>query len=295
MKKLLQWTLFLDILGYGEEQKNIDNQKEADKFIEFMKNNKLIIELQESVDKDTYQNQNINIYDYYDFKSVFISDSLIITAIPTDKLFNEKEYYNFSTFIIMELTFKLLMLIEFVLKEKNLFFRGGISSKFTQVDIKNSLAVGKGLIEAYNIESKLADVPRILLSKEISNDKKIMSYFDKHSKEYGKEFTIFSKDTHIDDYFYLDYLGFILAFLNKSENTRLSNQNFDEKIHEIETIKSTTINTLKNLQNVIQLNLKKHSKNQSVLKKYIWLREYLNSSISKYSYLKYIQEYKITE
>lgn len=222
-KKLMQWTYFLDILGYGEEQKNIDNQEKADAFINFMKGSKYLIEGQEQLDKFFYKDKEHNIYDYYDVKTVFISDSFVLTAIPKENLFDEEDYYYFSTFIIMELTFKIFILLEYILKEKGLFLRGGISKNFTDIDIENSLAVGKGLIEAYSLESKFANVPRILLSKDILNDSKIMEFFLNHSKNYSENFSIFKKDK--DDFYYLDYLGYILSFLNKSESYRTSIQN----------------------------------------------------------------------
>ncbi|WP_417333748.1 hypothetical protein [Halarcobacter sp.] len=222
-KKLMQWTYFLDILGYGEEQKNIDNQEKADAFINFMKGSKYLIEGQEQLDKFFYKDKEHNIYDYYDVKTVFISDSFVLTAIPKENLFDEEDYYYFSTFIIMELTFKIFILLEYILKEKGLFLRGGISKKFTDIDIENSLAVGKGLIEAYSLESKFANVPRILLSKDILNDFKIMEFFLNHSKNYSENFSIFKKDK--DNFYYLDYLGYMLSFLNKSERNRLNIQN----------------------------------------------------------------------
>jgi len=46
MKRLMQWTYFLDVLGYGEEQKNIDTQEKANQFIEFMEDSKSIIDFQ---------------------------------------------------------------------------------------------------------------------------------------------------------------------------------------------------------------------------------------------------------
>jgi len=222
-KKLMQWTYFLDILGYGEEQKNIDSQEKADAFINFMKGSKYLIEGQEQQDKLFYKDKEYDIYDYYEVKTVFISDSFVITVIPKENLFDEDDYYYFSTFIIMELTFKIFILLEYVLKEKGLFFRGGISNKFTDIDTENLLAVGKGLIEAYSLESKFANVPRILLSKDILNDTKIMSSFLTHSKKYSENFSIFKKDK--DNFYYLDYLGYMLSFLNKSERNRLSIQN----------------------------------------------------------------------
>lgn len=357
MKKLMQWTYFLDILGYGEEQKNIDNQEKANIFIKFMEKNKLLIDEQEHIDKNIYKGKKVDIYDYYDFKSVFISDSFVLTAIPKENLFNEEDYYNLSTFIVMELTFKILILLEHILIEKGLLLRGGISNKFTDINEESSLAVGQGLIEAYNLESNLADVPRILLSQEISNDEKIMSCFKKYSQEYKENFSIFPKDVKKDNLYYLDYLGFILSFLYKSENKRLNIQKaMEEKyainkdiivglnnlvteqcseslsenlktffnnesisgkdsikiinmlkessetfaktkddVMYIQSIKTTTINTLEKLQEIIYLNLDKHPKNQKILNKYVWLSDYLNNTIENFSDIEFIQKYKIIE
>ncbi|WP_419777752.1 hypothetical protein [Malaciobacter marinus] len=243
MKKLMQWTYFLDILGYGEEQKNIDNQEKANIFIEFMKGNKFLIDKQEHFDKHAYKDKIVNIYDYYDFKSVFISNSFVLTAIPKETLFNEEDYYNLSTFVVMELTFKILILLEHILTEKGLLIRGGISNKFTDIDEESSLAVGQGLIEAYKLESKFAKVPRVLLSEEISNDVKIMASFKEHSEKYGKNFNIFSKDK-LDNLYYLDYLGYILSFLHKSENKRLDIQKRIEEKYAITEDIITGLNKL---------------------------------------------------
>jgi hypothetical protein len=243
MKKLIQWTYFLDILGYGEKQKEINNKDKAKDFIEFMKSNKLLIDFQEDIDKKFFINKDVNIYEYYDFKSTFISDSFVITAIPKDNKFAEKKYYHYSTLIIMELTFKIFMFIENILEQKGLIIRGGISNKFTDIDVENSLAVGIGLIEAYKLESIDAVFPRILLTKDISEDTEIMSYFDKHSKNQKDGFSIFCKD--VDGFYYLNYFGFMLSLLYKSEHKRIELQ------HELESKYGITFNFIKDFQEII--------------------------------------------
>lgn len=243
MKKLIQWTYFLDILGYGEKQKEINNKDKAKDFIEFMKSNKLLIDFQEDIDKKFFINKDVNIYEYYDFKSTFISDSFVITAIPKDNKFAEAKYYHYSTLIIMELTFKIFIFIENILEQKGLIIRGGISNKFTDIDVENSLAVGIGLIEAYKLESKNAVFPRILLTKDISEDTEIMSYFDKHSKNQKDDFSIFCKDD--DGFYYLNYFGFMLSLLYKSENKRIELQ------HELESKYGITFNFIKDFQEII--------------------------------------------
>ncbi len=301
MKKLMQWTYFLDILGYGEKQKEIDTQKKADNFMEFMKVNKEFFTLQDGMNKDFYSDKEINIYDLYEIKSVFISDSFVLTAIPKDKEFEDDEYYSLSTSIVMELTFQILYFIENTLDEIELTVRGGISNKFTDIDTESSLAVGQGLIEAYKLESKNSN-PRILLSQDISNDEKLMLYFEKHSKMYGENFSIFFKDT--DNFYYLNYLGFMLAILRRSENPNNKRNSFPKEIAEFisknnidlngET-KNTTIKTLENFKKVIQKNLKEQSSNDNpyIYNKYVWLKKYHNSTIEDFKDLEFIQKYKI--
>lgn len=298
----MQWTYFLDVLGYGAEQKKIDTQEKADNFMEFMKVNKSFIEFQDGMNKDFYSDKEINIYDLYEIKSVFISDSFVLTAIPKDKEFEDDEYYHLSSSIVMELTFQILYFIENILDEKELTIRGGISKKFTDIDTESSLAVGQGLIEAYKLESKDATVPRILLSQDISDDKKLMSYFEKHSKMYGENFSIFSKDT--DNFYYLNYLGFMLAILRRSENPNNKRNSFPKEIAEFisknnidlngET-KNRTIKTLENFKKVIQKNLKEQSSNDNpdIYNKYVWLKKYHNSTIEDFQDLEFIQKYKI--
>ena len=350
MKKLIQWTFFLDILGYGQVQKNIDTKEKADKFVKFMKETKKIVEIQDDIAEKIYKGMKFNLNDYYDFKSVFISDSFVLTAIPKEREFNDSEYYSYSTFVMMELTFRIIELIEFLLREEGLLIRGGISRKFTYISEENSLAIGQGLIEAYTIESSFAEVPRILLSQEISNDTKIMTWFDRQSQPYGNNFSIFCKDTNKDDLYYLDYLGYTLVLLNRGEKMRsdilkeakekysiseetlmgifniikdTNEENFREDLskyyakskfgkedikivekmlsesyimswfQQSEILKSITIKSLDNLIKTIQKNIKKHSENINVLKKYVWLREYLNNSIEKFPHIEFIQKYKI--
>jgi len=220
----MQWTLFLDILGYGQEQKKIDNQEKANDFIQFMSINKELIKVQDQMNKQFFSDKDINLYEYYDFKAVFISDSFVLSAIPKVQTqeFLDNDYYDLSAFTLIELTYQIFIFIENILKEKGLIVRGGISNKFADIDDVNSLAVGEGLIEAYELESKFAKVPRILISKEISNNKKLMLSLKKHSKVYGN---ILSKDTDRDDFYYLNYLSFMLELLNKSEKQRVKVQN----------------------------------------------------------------------
>lgn len=71
-----------------------------------------------------------------------------------------------------------------------------------------------------------------------------MSSFKEHSKKYGENFSIFSKDTNLDNFYYLDYLGYILSFLYKSESKRLDIQKTIEQKYAITKDIITGLNKL---------------------------------------------------
>ena len=279
MKKLMQWTYFLDILGYGKEQKKINNQKKADDFMNFMKYCKERIIEEEAIHKEFDSSGEFNFYDYYEIKFVFISDSFVLTAIPKKTEFNDYDYYNYSAYAIIELTQRIWSFIQHVLNEKGLVIRGGISNKFTDIDTESSLAVGQGLIEAYKLESDYSN-PRILLSKDISTDESLMKCFDELSKEGGSNFSLFLKDE--DGMYYLNYLGFMLVPF------RGDYEPFEELI----------IKFFKKLKKEIKSNLEKYQdskddKEIDIYNKYVWLKGYHNSTIENFKDLSFIEHCKI--
>ena len=286
--KLQQWTIFLDILGYGEENKNIKTQKEADKFIEFMLENKtMLIELNQDNKENKNPSDYFDINRYYEIKFVFISDSFVLSFVP--KAFEPLDFEKHQSFTeqayaksLYDLTEKIQRLISFVLVKKGLFLRGGISNKFT--DIKDFLAVGEGLIESYSIESKLAKYPRIILSKDI-----VTPNFRKNLESLAKffeNFSIIKQDSK--GFFYLDHLGYRLAVYKKA----FTSKEYKE-IH-IRNMKNGLVEFLISHKDIIQtqiIDFKDKCKNEQniklkrgylkVLRKYQWSKHYHNCSIKQ--------------
>lgn len=48
MEKLIPWTLFIDMLGYGDINGNINNEENAQDFYKFMRSNADVFDLQDS-------------------------------------------------------------------------------------------------------------------------------------------------------------------------------------------------------------------------------------------------------
>ncbi|WP_157925777.1 hypothetical protein, partial [Escherichia coli] len=79
--KLLQWTLFIDMLGYREINGSINTEDAAQDFVNFMEMNKGIFDIQNNkIIEDSYKHsEQFDLYQFYDIKYAFVSDSFILT------------------------------------------------------------------------------------------------------------------------------------------------------------------------------------------------------------------------
>jgi len=294
--KLIQWTFFLDMLGYGNKNSLIKNREDAQKFIDFMKGNQKILDSHNDNKalKKQYKTQWFDLYKYYEVKFTFISDSLVFTMLPkeVDENLNEDVYYSHSANVLFIISMRIFTVILYVLEKEKIFIRGGISNKFC--DISEQFAVGEGLIEAYNLESEFAIYPRILLSKEISSNYKIMNSLKVIAKKMYNGNYLIKKDT--DDYFYLDYLTFKLSqsdINSQSIQFALTKQTISSiELNQQKLITIQIINIHKEIieNNINEMNQKITNSNNSkdlqkynrILQKYIWLKKYHNRVISNF-------------
>ena len=187
--KLEQWVLFIDMLGYQDINGAISDDKKANDFISFMKENENLFSNQDSQEnQNMYKNSTFDLYAFYDIQRAFVSDSLII-------ILNRLQSFIFNC-----------------AKSKNILLRGGVSNKYCH--IHNNFAVGKGLIDAYNYESKFANYPRIALSKNISDNVQLIESMNTIVK------FIYNKDTFLkvdnDNIYYLDFIKFNIALSEKA-------------------------------------------------------------------------------
>lgn len=290
--KLLQWTLFIDMLGYREVNGSISSDRTAEDFIDFMEANKNILDFSNREEvKERYEKDEFNLYEYYDVDSCFVSDSIIITYKPkeVEKLTNEELKFMHSANALFIICMRLQTVIFNCFTEKGIFLRGGISSKYSY--IKDSFAVGEGVIEAYLAESSIAKSPRIVLHPNIEENKKLIEkIFFLSDVMYGGK-SLIQRDSK-DGVLFLDYIGFALASSDlKSQSVaraavvdpvsflaqKAVTENYVRRHYEALSAK---LHELTSRLEAMEAGSEGREKILRVLSKFIWLKEYHNRSIA---------------
>jgi len=240
---------FLDVLGF--RQKLIDFEQEA-------RNNRIGSNVAES-EETAYQRQYIS-YKANDFINTFKS---AISKLDVEKY----RYYLFSDNICItsikdtsksDLQDLLLVITElyFEFAQKGYFLRGGIDYGLF-IDEKE-IAVGIPLARAYELETKKAVYPRIVLSENLV-----------------KEFqAINNKGEKVYDYLYSDALildSCEIKFLNVFLQVFQSDYREDRE------------RFFKKFNNVIVTNLEENKANEVVFVKFKWLAEQFNEFIDLFT------------
>lgn len=290
--KLVQWTLFIDMLGYRDINGAINSEDKAKEFILFMEDNKKSLDfLNRQEVKDWYKkDQHFDLYRYYDITHAFISDSLVITFSPKEvsSLRNIKKKYMHSANALFIILMRLQTVIFNCFSQQGVFLRGGISTKYCY--IKDQFAVGEGLISAYKAESKLAIYPRIAFSPEVLEDKQLKKSIEKLSElMYGGN-SIIKRNT--DNIYYLDYLGYNLSTVDLNINmiSEAAKQNYTQHLYNVEHMKFFFAKHASAIKSKLsELNARKSilsgdklAKIEKLIEKFVWLKEYHNSSVSKH-------------
>ncbi len=187
---------FIDILGYSNMVK-ADLEGPTGEEKHFHK----LLKLHQETSKLTYDN--------LDFSLTQFSDSIIISA-P----FNLETFHNFSK-LIAEYQFKLLL--------NGIPVRGGIT--FGKHFHKDGFLFSSALIDAYNIESKLARFPRIVISEDLYE---LLT----SSNQMNMEYIAFDNNYKIIDFLHNvelnpEYLESINRLIIKMENNK--NETVSEK------------------------------------------------------------------
>lgn len=281
--KLLQWTLFIDMLGYGELNGTIESDEHADEFISFMSKNADIFKQQDNDDmRNGYEESNFNIYEYYDIQHALISDSLVITYKPKELKteISDKLFYLHSANAFFIIALRLQWYLYHCLEKKKIFVRGGISNGYAK--IHGNFAVGSGIIEAYKIESKIAKYPRIVISDEIKKNQPLLEAISFLSGSLYNIPTIFAEEEGI---IFFDYVRLMVRIglqggLNV-QNMALYHNFFT--YHRDAIIYHTDFA----IKKIEQLNkegkISEASKTEdSVLSKYEWLKNYHNNAIKTF-------------
>lgn len=297
--KLLQWTIFIDMLGYREINGSINTEAAAQDFVNFMEMNKGIFDIQNNKTiEDNYKHSDqFNLYQFYDIKYAFVSDSFILTFYPleVENLTNHDKMYMHSANALFIITMRLQTFIFNCFSEKGVFLRGGISNKYCY--IKDAFAVGEGLIEAYKIESTVAIYPRIAFSADIVANKKLMRQVEFLSNEMynGNQLISVNPD---DNVYFLDYIGFQLATIDtgskRVQDIILKNRKwFDEHFKVVETyIKKHSYEIELKLKELKSKRLTIPENDQRgidrVIEKFEWLRSYHNDKVFKSTLLSHL-------
>jgi hypothetical protein len=283
--KLEQWTLVIDMMGYGVINGRIKTEEEAKEFITFMKKNVELITQQDNDEvKKMYAKTSFNLYEYYDIKIIFVSDSIMVSYYPKEvsslTLENERILHSANAlFIILQ---RLQIFMYHCMNEKKIMVRGGISNKFSLIE--DSFAVGEGIIEAYILESKIAVHPRVILSKDIMKHETLIKAIRLLSKALYNIDSILETDEN--GVYYLDYLGYnIRQALQGSFNLlNLASYQAFFLTHK-ETIEfhyGATLDAIERLKKTAPADEKGLKKLMEVLEKYIWLKVYHNRKMETF-------------
>ncbi|WP_028302626.1 hypothetical protein [Oceanospirillum beijerinckii] len=290
--KLIQWTVFVDMLGFGEINKKIKDQESANKFINFMKSNEELFTRPQTNLRESYEQHGrsggFNVYDYYDFDFTFISDSFVISFSPKEvPEIRENLFYQHSANCLFIISMRLSTFIVNCQKEYGIFLRGGISDKFSKISA--SFAVGEGVIDAYRVESVVAKYPRIALSESIVENRKLMERLNFIADQMYSGFRIIKQD--VDSVYYLDYLGHQGTFID--QNNDMGRRNIiDQDLAQLQVsfknyyfmYKTHRDEIVKCIESVVE-RIEKSSdpkvlqKLHNVLDKYRWLTKYHNHSL----------------
>lgn len=263
--KLMSFTVFLDILGFGSKVSKITNEIQAKDFVTFMQSNKKIFEITSSMPVLDY-------LQYYEVKFAFISDSIVIHFNPKElnNPINEEQLYYLSSLFFISLCNKLTPLFFNLWTKERLLLRGGISSKFSYIE--NEFVVGEGLMEAYTLEGEKAKYPRIILSSDISDNKFFLDTLKSIcQKQYKSSKYIIKKDEE-DSLFFIDYLN---MWLNQEGNGLLSSHDIKESNKKLFKLHQEAIQSMKLSLNLINDNKKK----EKLQKSYDWIKNYHNKNV----------------
>lgn len=239
-----QIVVFLDILGFSSllfdfEREALDNDLiSEDNYHESQKLNKLI-----SVFEDVIKYIKDKNFKYYLF-----SDNLCISVEFVD---SESENPEIFVDILSLLT---LMVNEFM--KEGYFIRGAIDAGWFLN--YNDMAIGTPLACAYQLETKKAIYPRIVLSK------KYIEFLEQY-KTLNKfpDYQIFLLDNYIKEDTDLSFLNPLLYVVN-----------YEDKFSKIEYFQNSS--------QIISANLYKFKSVDNVYLKYEWLATQFNDFIESY-------------
>lgn len=184
-----------------------------------------------------------------DLEFVTVSDSTIITTIDSPAG--------------LRLILEFCQLVQTNLLLSNIYIRGAISYGERYYNQELNIMLGKGIVQAYNLE-KAAILPRIIIDPKIIQHNKLNKelFIDKHRYSTNTDKLIHSyheKSNKSLDHnaFFVDYLDNIIGSFIASTNTTLSDKIISNLMHNLYS-------------------------SQSVYEKFLWLKDYFLETIYDY-------------
>lgn len=294
--KAVQWTVFIDMLGFKKLNTAVTSDEQAQELLEFMVTNRdVLVEYEKAMVQGYQERDGFNPYEWYDVKSACISDSIVVTFKPKEVVWetNAERVLMHSANTLMLLSIRLGLLMNKCLLQKKITFRGGISIGYC--DINDSFAVGAGLSAASEAEGK-AKSARLALADDVLRNEKLMKMVRWLFKAmYGDtEFLVKEKDV-----IYVNILDLMLAAADpKSPSVARSLRSaagrgtaIRARIQCEEYLTAQKKLVIESIQEFWEAYRKNYSDktlravNRGVLKKYFWLRKYHNSTAKKRGYV----------
>lgn len=224
---------FIDILGFRnhiEDTVKGSNEDNAEK-IESIKN---ILDLSKRMTDDSGFSKSKVV--------TYFSDSIVIS-------------YNFSEKSQLYYTLMDLLYVSFELANKGYLVRGGVT--IGKLIHTKELIFGPAMVSAYDLESKKAKYPRILVEKSVV-ESGIKFRQENHSQDDELEYIndILTRDE--DDYYYIDYIA--------KASTEFNDPEYD-LYNYLERLKLFFIDF--------------NHKTEDIKEKLIWLQKKINNQISQ--------------
>ena len=251
----VQYTAFIDILGFSDYIMDITNDDQAENLYETF--NEIIEYIQlESDDKL----KNPTFLQDITLKYSWISDTFVVSSQYMNEVDKDNENI-IKGMMIVRLSIIIASIHHFVASKFGLILRGGISSKYSC--ITNNFILGEGVVKAHKLENDIAVYPRVIFEQNIISDE-LHEIITRHYSDNDLDFI--SKDC--DGYYFVNYLA-ILQYIPPMIGKTF--RRADNKIKE-DRVKQK-LNLIEKYQNIATDGLK--IENEKIRNKYIWLNNYL--------------------
>lgn len=297
--KAVQWTVFIDMLGFKKLNTAVTSDEQAQELLAFMTSNRDVLVGHEQALAQGYQGTTgFNPYEWYDVKSACISDSIVVTFKPKEMVgeTNAMKVLLHSANALMLLCLRLGLMMHKCLVHKQITFRGGISTGYC--DISDSFAVGAGLSAANEAEGR-AKFARLALADDVVRNEELMKAVRRlFETMYGdSEFLVVEKGVT-----YVNVLDLMLAGTDttslavrnamKSFETRAAVIAMRTQCEEYLTAqKKLVIESIREFWAAYRKNYSDttlRAVNRGVLKKYFWLRQHHNATAKKRRYTDFL-------